>query len=226
MNIKCGIYKITNIKNNKSYIGYSKNISRRWRYHLSNLRRSIHSNKYLQRAWNKYGESSFCFEILKECKEKDLERLEKYYISFYETLTPNGYNLSSGGRGNFNWKMPKEILEKMKIYFSRENNPMWGRHHSKKTKKLFSLQRKGNKNGLGNKNNLNKLYKRKNSSSIYFGVYFKYKRWVARISINGKDFKIGSYKEEKEAALAFDEKSWEIHKDLNLLNFPELRLDS
>ena len=58
-----GIYKITNNVNGKFYIGSSQNISRRWYDHKRELRIQKHHNKYLQRAWNKYGEENFSFEI-------------------------------------------------------------------------------------------------------------------------------------------------------------------
>lgn len=60
-----GIYRIINRLNEKSYIGSSQNISRRWYLHRAALRRNRHHSVYLQRAWNKYGEAAFEFELIR-----------------------------------------------------------------------------------------------------------------------------------------------------------------
>ena len=48
----------------------------------------------------------------------------------------------------------------------------------------------------------------KNLTSKFIGVYFKkeYKRWVAQISINGKQKQLGSFDTEIEAANAYQNK--------------------
>ena len=78
-----GIYKITNNVNGKFYIGSSQNISRRWYDHKRELRIQKHHNKYLQRAWNKYWEENFSFEIVEECKVEELSDREQLYIEKY-----------------------------------------------------------------------------------------------------------------------------------------------
>lgn len=60
-----GVYKITNIVNNKFYIGStSVTFKSRLKDHLSQLRRDIHTNIYLQEDWNIFGEDSFEFSII------------------------------------------------------------------------------------------------------------------------------------------------------------------
>lgn len=59
-----GIYKITCLVNNKSYIGQSTSIKRRWATHKRELASGIHYNRYLQNAYNKYGKDNFTYEIL------------------------------------------------------------------------------------------------------------------------------------------------------------------
>ena len=49
-----GIYKITNIINNKIYIGSSSNISLRWNQHIEKLIYNLHENYKLQNDFNKY----------------------------------------------------------------------------------------------------------------------------------------------------------------------------
>ena len=99
--ILCGIYCIKNISNNKKYIGLSSDITRRWHEHKSELRRGIHINPCLQKAWNKYGEESFKFYIVELCNNEDLIDKEKFYIDKYKTLAhENGYNITPGGECN------------------------------------------------------------------------------------------------------------------------------
>lgn len=80
-----GVYRFTNMANNKKYIGISRNLTARKHAHYSMLKRNIHKNKHLQAAWNKYGEGSFKYEILLESNNIDilkLEELEKRLIVF------------------------------------------------------------------------------------------------------------------------------------------------
>ena len=61
-----GIYKITNKINNKSYIGYSNNIERRWQEHMARYNCQQEYNKVLYKAIRKYGLSNFSFEVIEE----------------------------------------------------------------------------------------------------------------------------------------------------------------
>lgn len=96
--ITCGIYCIENNINKKKYIGQSINIEQRLYQHCSRLKNNNHQNNHLQGAWNKYGEDNFNMFILKSCKKRYLNRLEKMYIRIYESFY-NGYNLTKGGDG-------------------------------------------------------------------------------------------------------------------------------
>jgi group I intron endonuclease len=80
--ILSGIYRITNVLNGHVYVGSSKSIKNRWKQHRYVLRRGTHHSKYLQRAWEKYGEENFLFEIMELCdptRELLLER-EQHHI--------------------------------------------------------------------------------------------------------------------------------------------------
>lgn len=93
-----GIYKITNNKNGKSYIGQSNHIKRRWKDHRTRAFQSTSNqyNSHLYRAIREYGIDNFSFEVLEECSLEQLDEKEKYYIQFYDTYK-NGYNLTEGG---------------------------------------------------------------------------------------------------------------------------------
>ncbi len=89
-----GIYKITNKINNKAYIGQSVDIQRRWTQHKSNIGKNTNP-MYLD--FKKYGLDNFSFEILEECSIEQLDNLEIYWISKYNTFY-DGYNLTEGGK--------------------------------------------------------------------------------------------------------------------------------
>jgi group I intron endonuclease len=87
---KSGIYKILNNINGKFYIGSAKSLSGRWRLHKSQLKNNKHHSIYLQRSFNKYGYSSFSFEILEYCDVTFLIEREQVYL---DTLKPH-YNIA------------------------------------------------------------------------------------------------------------------------------------
>ena len=95
------IYKATNLKNNKIYIGQTKN-SLEYRKH-QHEREALNPNRlcvYFHNALNKYGFDSFKWEILKDNVEtqEELDNLEIFYINFYNSSDKNiGYNLKLGG---------------------------------------------------------------------------------------------------------------------------------
>jgi group I intron endonuclease len=76
-------------------MGPLKNIEKRWKTHLNQLRNKKHINCILQNAWNKYGEDNFIFEIVEECELEKLFEVEQKYID-----TSGDYNIgikASGG---------------------------------------------------------------------------------------------------------------------------------
>lgn len=89
-----GIYKITKKENGKSYIGQSNNIDRRFQEHKSKVDIPIET------AIQKYGSDAFTFEIIEECKLKELDNREIYWIAYYNTYKGFGYNCSEGGGNN------------------------------------------------------------------------------------------------------------------------------
>lgn len=94
----CGIYKITNINDNKVYIGKAKDIKKRWNDHLKESIKDskIESSGVLYKAIKKEGLENFTFEVIDECPEELLSEREKFWIDFYNS-TVIGYNVKSGG---------------------------------------------------------------------------------------------------------------------------------
>lgn len=90
-----GIYKITCLPTKKIYIGSGKNLEQRWLLHARELRGNRHVNARLQHAWNKYGESSFVFEVIEQILEPFLLEREQYWIDqLHATNKKHGFNIS------------------------------------------------------------------------------------------------------------------------------------
>ena len=88
------IYKITNLINNKSYIGQSVLPKKRWQQHCNDA--NAHYDDYpIHNAIRKYGKKNFSFEIIEWTK--DYNTREKELIKHYNTIAPNGYNVVEGG---------------------------------------------------------------------------------------------------------------------------------
>lgn len=95
------IYKIINVENGHFYVGSTIEIEKRKKRHFKDLKNGRHHSMYLQRAYDKYGENSFRFIIIKEREFKDeneLRQLEERYIKFC-WKSGKLYNVSKQGSG-------------------------------------------------------------------------------------------------------------------------------
>lgn len=115
----CGIYKITNLINNKCYIGCSVNIYKRWRDHKYEAfnKKQEQYDYTIHKAFRKYGLSNFKFEILEVTNKEKLFEKEKKWIKYFNSYY-NGYNETEGGdsgpvmKGEEN---PKAILNNKQV---------------------------------------------------------------------------------------------------------------
>lgn len=83
-----GIYKIENIQNGKVYIGQSIHIEKRWQEHCKSSSHSL-----IGKTIQKYGKENFSFQILEECLVEELDEKESYYINYFDSIVPKGYNI-------------------------------------------------------------------------------------------------------------------------------------
>lgn len=124
-----GIYKITNKKTGKSYIGQSSNIERRRREHFE---WNLASEQYIDILIKDLGAENFTFEVLEECSKEQLTEREKYYIKFYNTFY-DGYNKTKGGQEIYhgNPKLTREDVVNIRIAYRNLE-------HRKEIYKLYS----------------------------------------------------------------------------------------
>jgi group I intron endonuclease len=153
-----GVYKIYNLKNEKCYIGSSKNVSLRCDNHKQNLKNNKHSNKHLQASYNKYGKETFIFLAIEYC-DNFLER-EQYWMDLLDANNnKKGYNKrikvdSNSGRKGY--KMSDEFKQKMRLIGLKRRDVVakWasefhkGKIISEETRKKMSISQKNRKVSL------------------------------------------------------------------------------
>lgn len=119
MDRRPAIYRILNLQNNKSYIGHTRNVSKRVWHHVRDLRRDEHYNRHLQYAWDKYGAEAFVFgvvEYLDEgCSDDKLVDREGRWMDAFDALQ-NGYNIIEADK-----------TEAQHRRWSGDGNPKWGK---------------------------------------------------------------------------------------------------
>ncbi len=100
------IYCLTS-PSNKKYIGQCVKLLssgkkwgylNRWKQHIRDATNGKDYCRLLNNAIRKYNPENFIVEIIIECDIKDLDYNESFYIEQFNTLSPNGYNLTTGGK--------------------------------------------------------------------------------------------------------------------------------
>jgi group I intron endonuclease len=96
------LYKLMNKQTGKQYIGTSINpVSHRISRHAYAARTGRDSGMPISCAIRKYGIQAFTVQTLVQCPDYDyLLDLEAKAIVAFGTRTPDGYNLTAGGRGS------------------------------------------------------------------------------------------------------------------------------
>jgi hypothetical protein len=107
----CEVYKITNIINQKIYVGRTVShilnngkyrpygMEGRFRSHISEAFSTKKNQcKYLNNAIRKYGVENFTLQLIRYCHSHEVDEVEIDEISKHNSLYPNGYNLTTGGQ--------------------------------------------------------------------------------------------------------------------------------
>lgn len=95
-----GVYKITNIVNNKIYISSTLNLKNNWlticefKFKMGNF-----FIPQMQRDWNELGADAFTYEVLEEKEVKDdldnkweLKKMENIWLEKLQPYEDKGYN--------------------------------------------------------------------------------------------------------------------------------------
>lgn len=215
--------------------------------HLSFLRNNKHSNKHLQRAWNKYGEDCFDLQLVEQVPVDQLEFHEQKWIDAKDSWHKhNGYNASpvAGIARGFTFshtEKAKASISAMRkgIKFSEQHIinlsiSHMGQKPSAKAIENARLANTGKKRSEETKNKIKakreqsiekaaKTVRKKSgrSASGYKGVYSKRDSWQAKININGRDVSVGTFETKEEAAKNYDYHIIQQHGKSCFLNFPD-----
>ena len=167
------IYKITNIKTGKVYIGKTtKSLNDRLQGQINNADKG--NNFKLSFAIRKYCKENFIIEPIDFAETRDeLNEKEVYYISEYKSLE-DGYNMTIGGEGGNTYidksdEEMKTISEKISTALRKNNgnhgqfvgpkNGMYGKHQTPEAKEKISKASKGRKFSKEHNRKISEYYK-------------------------------------------------------------------
>lgn len=137
-----GIYKLTNLVNQKIYVGSAQRIGRRWYSHFKYPQFSNCTK--LRNAVIKYGEEAFEAEVIEVVENFDqLIDREQYYLDLLHPFGECGYNIRTVAGSNIGIKRSDEEKRKMSERTRGKYNPMWGRTQSDDTKTKISTKLTG-----------------------------------------------------------------------------------
>jgi hypothetical protein len=106
INNKEGVYRITNVSNNKIYIGMSSKLLNRLQEHYDKLTNNKHTNKKLQQDFNRFSVDNFDIDIIKYTENSHEAFLleQKTYNSFKKRELYNISFSKDGFNKNLNFQ--------------------------------------------------------------------------------------------------------------------------
>ncbi len=141
------IYKSTNKITGKIYIGQTTHtLDKRIKGHINESKKD--KNRPFLLSINKYGVDNFTFETIDSANNLDeLNDKEIYWVNFYNSVSPNGYNVTGGGQGK---KMISTNELGKRISKGLQNSKKWQKiknseEYLKKIKEKFIGHNKGKK---------------------------------------------------------------------------------
>lgn len=110
--LKGSIYKISNVINNKNYIGCTtKPIKERVKEHFNRCLNGTSKTKFCN-SIRKYGMENFKIKLLTKCELNEIYEKEKYFIKKYDSFK-TGLNSTIGGEGCTGYKHSKSVRKKI-----------------------------------------------------------------------------------------------------------------
>lgn len=129
------LYIITNLINQKIYIGVTNNINVRWATHkrIANGGIEVFPNHHqpLHRSISKYGAENFTIEVVQIFSSEDEAYLsEKWWISHLKEMNIPSYNIAGGGKGTgsginhpmFGKKLPQNWIDAIAVSSKKASN--------------------------------------------------------------------------------------------------------
>lgn len=101
----------------KKYIGQTiQDVNMRWNQHKLNAKSDNRGCTILNNTINKHGDK-MTYSILILCCREELDFYEQEFIRIYDTIAPNGYNITSGGTNGYTISedLKKQISETKKF---------------------------------------------------------------------------------------------------------------
>lgn len=189
------IYKITNRINGKVYIGQTtRSLDTRIREHFRQKKSPI------SKALRSVGLNGFTATVIDHAhSHEELDEKERFWIKYYDSLVPNGYNICTGGEGARGWRPTDEQRAKMRESHiglaAGEKNPMYGKtgelnhfygkKHSDETRKRMSEHAK-KRNLTNGRNPRARKVECINTGEIFDSVKEAAEKYgLARTSVNG-----------------------------------------
>ena len=137
------IYRITHIDSDKSYVGQTVDLEKRWKEHcLAANNPDRYSGKSLHYAMRKYGLEKFRIDVVEQCDDSQLNDREKFWIKEFRTNVVDGgvgFNLNEGGVCSSLWK------DKISKAQRGEKSAWFGKKHSDATKEKIRAAHLGRK---------------------------------------------------------------------------------
>lgn len=169
------VYAIVNRETRDMYVGSAATINRRWGAHRRALLKQTHYNSRLQRAFDKYGFTSFDWEVVEFVARKELLiAREQFWIDFFRPAyngrpvanSPLGTKHSVETRAKMSASAKKRAFSEQhrrNISLAKKGVPMnaeqkkrlsdmnKGKVLSEETRAKLSAAMKGNMNAVGGK---------------------------------------------------------------------------
>ena len=146
--VKMTIY-VASFPNGKMYVGQTKQaLKQRWYFHKSSAFNERENRDCCRtafaRALRKYGSENCELRVLSVCKDQnELNLCEKFWIKKLDTISPSGYNLTTGGdNSNLSEETKRKISESLRRRtVSYETREKIGNAHRGKTISLESKEK-------------------------------------------------------------------------------------
>lgn len=131
------VYCITS-PSGKKYIGQTINsVAKRFAQHCQ-----THDCRALYGAIQKYGKEQLSIETLIEVNNQLLDYYETKFITMYDTMVPNGYNIRSGGSTGLHCEQSRQLMREAKL---GDKNHNFGKPRTDICKMRIGEAKKGEK---------------------------------------------------------------------------------